>query len=219
MVQVGDQLDRGYHEEPILNLFEQLREEAAEAGGRFLALNGNHEILQAEGNFSDVFDLEAFGGLEARELAFAPGGEWAMVLAKRNVIIKVGRTVFVHGGALPSHAALGLELMNAEARAWLAGELPVEPEHIDGSGSLVWDRTYSDDDPDDIVADRCELLDEALAIFDADRIVVAHTPQDEINSICDDKAWRIDTGMAAYYGGSLEALEITGDIISIIKIE
>ena len=36
-----------------------------------------------------------------------------MILAKRNVIVKVGRTVFVHGGALPAEAAIGIETMNA----------------------------------------------------------------------------------------------------------
>ena len=218
VVQVGDQLDRGFHEEEILELFEQLRVEAAAAGGRFLALNGNHEIMQAEGRFDYVFDLDAFGGLEAREEAFAPGGEWALVLAKRNVIAKVGRTVFVHGGALPEHAMLGIETINGEAREWLGGVLGQQPEHIDGSGSVVWDRTYSDDDPDDIVPERCEILDQALALLDADRIVVAHTVQDQINAICGERAWRIDTGMADYYGGSLEVLEITGDVVSVISI-
>ncbi|EDM79984.1 metallophosphoesterase [Plesiocystis pacifica SIR-1] len=219
VVQVGDQLDRGYQEEEIMNLFEQLRVEAAEAGGRFLALNGNHEIMQAEGRMDYVFDLEAFGGLEARVEAFAPGGEWALVLAKRNVIVKVGRTVFVHGGALPEHAALGIENMNDAAKAWLVGDVPTQPAHIDGSGSIVWDRTYSDDDPDEIVDNRCELLTAALAAMDADRIVVAHTIQPGINAICDDRAWRIDTGMADYYGGPIEALEITGDVASVIQME
>lgn len=219
VVQVGDQLDRGYHEEAILTLFDQLRIEAVEAGGRFLALNGNHEIMQAEGRMDYVFDEEAFGGLEARVEAFAPGNEWAVFLSRRNVIAKVGRTVFVHGGALPNHAAVGIEAINTEARGWLAGEVPEQPWTIDGSGSVVWDRTYSDDDPDEIVDDRCAILDEALAALDADRIVVAHTVQDSINAICDERAWRIDTGMAAYYGGGIEALEITGDQVNVIVIE
>ena len=218
VVQVGDQLDRGYYEEEILALFELLRVEAFEAGGRFLVLNGNHEILQAEGHFDYVIDDEAFGGLEARALAFAPGGEWARVLAQRNVIIKVGRTLFVHGGVSPDQASLGIEFMNEQTRAWLAGELATEPAFVDGSGSLVWDRTYSEDEPGQLVAERCELLGEVLAIFDADRIVVGHTVHDQITSICDDRAWRIDTGMSAYYGGILEVLELTGDVVSVITV-
>ena len=218
VVQVGDQLDRGYQEEEILRLFDKLRDQARAAGGRFLALNGNHEIMQAEGDLRYVFDEQAFGGLDARRRSFAPGGEWAKVLAKRNVIVQVGRTVFVHGGALPGHARVGIESMNADTKAWLEGDLAQQPTFVDGSGSIVWDRTYSDDDPDDIVANRCEILDEVLRVLDADRIVVAHTVQPRVNSICDGKAWRIDTGIASYYGSNLQAIEIADGFVNTITV-
>ena len=89
---------------------------------------------------------------------------------------------------------------------------------VDGCGSIVWDRTYSDDDPDDIVANRCELLDEVLRVLDADRIVVAHTVQPRVNSICDGKAWRIDTGIASYYGSNLQAIEIADGFVNTITV-
>ena len=208
VVQTGDQLDRGYEEEEILGLFEQLRQQAATAGGRFIALNGNHEVMQTEGRMDYVFDLEAFGGLEARVEAFAPGGPWALTLAKRNILVQVGETVFVHGGVLPEFAAEGVLQINSDAKAWFNGTQPTQPASIDGSGSVIWDRTYSDGDPG---PEGCATLDEALALMGAKRMVVAHTVQDNINSACDGKVWRIDTGMAAYYGGGLEALEILDD--------
>ena len=215
VVQTGDQLDRGYHEEEIMELFEKLRVQAAEAGGRFLALNGNHEVMMTEGRMDYVFDPDAFGGLAAREEAFAPGGPWAQVLAKRNIVAKVGRTVFVHGGVLPEFAQEGVLSINSDAKAWFSGTLGSQPDAIDGSGSVVWDRTYSEDEyPESYV---CEILDQALALMDADRMVVAHTVQDHVNSICDGRVWRIDTGMAGYYGGNIEALEIVDDsIISVV---
>ena len=209
VVQTGDQLDRGYHEEVIMDLFEQLRVQAAEAGGRFLALNGNHEVMMTEGRMDYVVDASAFGGLEARIEAFAPGGPWAQVLAKRNIIAKVGRTVFVHGGVVPEFAQQGVLSINNEAKGWFLGNIPSQPDAIDGSGSVVWDRTYSEDELPEEQA--CAILDEALALLDADRMVVAHTVQDNINSICDGRVWRIDTGMSGYYGGVIEALEIIDD--------
>lgn len=216
VVQTGDQLDRGYHEEEIMMLFEHLRGQAAEAGGRFLALNGNHEVMQTEGRMDYVFDTEAFGGLDARVEAFAPGGPWAQVLAKRNIIARVGDTVFVHGGILPNHAEEGMLNINADAKAWFLGDLPYEPDSIDNSGSVVWDRSYSDD-AELSDAEACALLDETLAIMGASRLVVAHTVQDHINSRCDGKVWRIDSGMAEYYGGNIEALEIVDDsMVSVI---
>lgn len=208
VVQVGDQLDRGYHEESILVLFEYLREQAAEAGGRFIALNGNHEVMQTEGRMDYVFDREAFGGLDARIEAFAPGGPWALTLAKRNVVVKIGSTVFVHGGVLPKFAAEGVRQINADSKDWFRGTRASQPASIDGSGSVVWDRTYSDGDPG---ASGCATLEDALAIMGAERMVVAHTVQASVNNACNGKVWRIDTGMASYYGGVLEAIEIIDD--------
>ena len=50
VVQTGDQLDRGDEEREILDLFQQLRASAAEQGGQFIPLNGNHEIMNAQAN-------------------------------------------------------------------------------------------------------------------------------------------------------------------------
>ena len=50
-VQVGDQLDRGPDEVRILFLLERLKAEAARAGGEFIAMNGNHESMNAAGRF------------------------------------------------------------------------------------------------------------------------------------------------------------------------
>ena len=41
-------------------------------------------------------------------------------------------------------------------------------------------------------------------------MIVGHTVQDGgINALCDGALWRIDTGMASYYGGPIEVLELT----------
>jgi hypothetical protein len=213
VVQTGDQLDRGYDEENIMALFEHLRGQAAEAGGRFIALNGNHEVMQTEGRMDYVFDEEAFGGLEARVEAFAPGGPWAQVLAKRNIIAKIGETVFVHGGIRVHHAQEGMDSINDDARDWFMGDLGYEPDSIDNHGSVVWLRDYSDETTDE----DCAQLEEVLDIMGAKRMVVAHTVQDHINSACDEKVWRIDSGIADYYGGTVEAIEITDDdVVSVI---
>ncbi|KAI4378765.1 hypothetical protein MLD38_016199 [Melastoma candidum] len=60
LVQVGDVLDRGDRELCLLYSLEKLRREAAAAGGSVLTLNGNHEIMNVEGDFRFV----TRGGLE-----------------------------------------------------------------------------------------------------------------------------------------------------------
>ncbi len=84
---------------------------------------------------------------------------------------------------------------------------------LSGSESPQWTRLYSSD-PDSVA---CGVLEEALTALEAKRIVMGHTRQDEIASACGLSAWRIDVGMAAYYGGSVEVLEIVGDSVRVLK--
>ncbi|WOL00398.1 shewanella-like protein phosphatase 2 [Canna indica] len=53
-VQVGDVLDRGGDELRLLYLLQRLKIDAARAGGSLLTLHGNHEIMNAEGDFRFV---------------------------------------------------------------------------------------------------------------------------------------------------------------------
>lgn len=50
-VQVGDQLDRGDHEIPIVYFLERLQQEASESGGALFVMNGNHETINIAGRF------------------------------------------------------------------------------------------------------------------------------------------------------------------------
>ena len=233
VVQTGDQLDRGDEEQEVLDLLDRLGAEAAAAGGAVHALLGNHELMNVEGDFryvteggwADFADADitidlgdsTIASLPAeqrpRAAAFRPGGEYALLLAKRNVAVIVGRTLFVHGGILPAHLAYGIERINRETRAWLLGEAG-RPAIYEDSDDPVWDRHFSDE-PDS--AD-CLLLGEVLAALDCDRMVVGHTPmEDGVTTWCDDRVWCIDTGAAAAYGGPVEVLEITGRGIRVLE--
>ena len=51
--------------------------------------------------------------------------------------------------------------------------------------------------------------DAVLERADADRMVVGHTPQAQINTALQDKIWRVDVGMSkGMDGGDPEVLEI-----------
>jgi Calcineurin-like phosphoesterase len=54
VVQVGDVLDRGDDEPALLALVDRLTEEAAAAGGAYVMLLGNHELMNASGDFRYV---------------------------------------------------------------------------------------------------------------------------------------------------------------------
>ncbi|KAJ6884852.1 hypothetical protein NC652_031758 [Populus alba x Populus x berolinensis] len=56
-VQVGDVLDRGDDEIKILYFLEKLKREAMKDGGNLITMNGNHEIMNIEGDFRYVTKL------------------------------------------------------------------------------------------------------------------------------------------------------------------
>ena len=237
VVQVGDQLDRGDGERAILDLFERLADEAYAAGGAFYSLLGNHEAMNAEldfryvtdGGWADFSDV-AYDRADplyadyptrhrGRVAAFRPGGPYARILAEHNAIMVVGRTVFVHGGLLPRHVDRGLERINREIQSWLRGDRKTAPAVATEDDGPFWSRIYSDDEvPPDAAA--CAALADVLEALDADQMVVGHTVQlDGITSACDGLVWRIDTGLAAYYGGPATALEIDDDEIYLVDIQ
>ena len=225
IVQTGDVLDRGDDEPEILALISTLETQAEAAGGKLIALNGNHETMNVATDLRYVTpdgfldyaktpveptnqSVEALPAENrGRAAAFAPGGPAALDLSNRNVVVVVGDTVFVHGGVLPEAAAMGLDHINSAARTWMAGDGPA-PAFLTDPNGPVWSRHYSDatDSAD------CDLLTEALSTLNASRMVVGHTVQFEgITQACDKRVWRIDVGMAAAYGGRPEVLEIVGN--------
>jgi len=232
VVQVGDEIDRGDDDRGIIDLIERLKRQAAAAGGELIALLGNHEVMNASLDFRYVtaggfatftpFDLadasaplaELLPQSRGRAAAFAPGGPYATIESRRPFVMKVGDTIFVHGGVLPKHVAYGLDRMNDELDAWLAGRLPAPPPILVAEDGPVWTRVYSSEDaPAD-----CADLAEVLARLGAKRMVVGHTVQHQgVNSACDGKVWRIDVGLSRYFGGPIQALEIRGSDVAALR--
>jgi hypothetical protein len=238
VVQVGDAIDRGDDDRAILDLFSRLEIEAAEAGGAFRPLVGNHELMNVAGElrFVSAAGMTAFDDLVAsllgdpalgafpplqrgRAAAFRPGGPVAAAFARRSVVAVVGDTAFVHAGLLPEHVAYGVERINREVRAFLRGERPALPPIMDKPRSPVWTRLYSEDETPS--AETCAALGAALAALGAERMVVGHTVQPQgINAACGGRVWRIDTGMsAAYEGGPIQILELAGDRVAPLAAE
>uniref|UniRef100_A0A7N1A0S7 Calcineurin-like phosphoesterase domain-containing protein n=1 Tax=Kalanchoe fedtschenkoi TaxID=63787 RepID=A0A7N1A0S7_KALFE len=54
LVQIGDVLDRGGDELKILYFLEKLKREASRSGGQVITMNGNHEIMNVDGDFRYV---------------------------------------------------------------------------------------------------------------------------------------------------------------------
>lgn len=83
-----------------------------------------------------------------------------------------------------------------------------KPVFLRGAGSPIWMRHYSSPHLR-ANSHECRMLRDTLQRAGARRMVVGHTPQAAINGACGGRVWRVDTGMAAAYGGAPEVLEIT----------
>ena len=213
VVQTGDTIDRGDQDREVLDLLDRLQGEATRAGGSLTVLSGNHEVMNVAADFRYVSPASANGFEMGRAQAFAPGGPYALRLARWPVIQQVGDSVFVHGGVLPHHVRYGVEKLNRETSQWMRGAGPL-PALLMQEDAPIWTRMYSAPG----VPNACVELAQALNALSAKRMVVGHTPQPSgINSACEGRVWRIDTGLSRYYGGPMQVLEIVADRVRVLS--
>jgi hypothetical protein len=228
VVQTGDQVDRGDQDREVLDVLEKLEGAAKAAGSALHVLNGNHELMNANFDFRYVTrrSFESFRDVGAgdhhshafverlpeeergRARAFAPGKTYAQKLAKHLTVAVVGDSLFAHGGVLPAHVDYGLSRINREASEFLSGTRADLPRQLSAEDSPVWNRDYGGPQ---VEPSACEALGRVLQQVGAKRLVVGHTVQkDGISSACQDRVFRIDVGLSAYYGNNpVQVLEIT----------
>lgn len=209
-VQTGDLTDRGPDSKEVIELLQALEPQAAAAGGKVIALMGNHEAMNMTGDLRYVspLDVADFGTATARATAFSASGEIGQWLRARDVVQKVDTTIFVHGGMSPAWAERGLEGTNADARHAIDHN-PRAP--VLGPEGPLWLRDY-------LLADEalaCPALQRALTSMGATRMVVGHTTQSSgrVAVRCGGALVGIDTGISSHYGQNHAAVEIIrGDL-------
>jgi hypothetical protein len=224
VVQVGDQVDRcrpmnnmicsnpqttiddEASDLKIMELCNNLNQQAIKVGGKFISLLGNHEILNSLGALTYVsyFGLKQFehykdpknpelkfsSGEEARKHAFAPGNEIATMMAcTRLPAVIVGSNLMVHAGivdGLINEIGLtsidDLENINIAIRMWLLGLLKKKYiKHIIKSSpnSMFWTRILGQIPPNVPLSDPMCIshIGNVLDLFKIGSIIVGHTPQ------------------------------------------
>lgn len=97
-----------------------------------------------------------------------------------GVTLVINRTLFVHGGVVPSHLDMcgGLDGLNTETYEWVANapDLPVPPI-MNHPKSPVWMRQFSSPPNAPLNETAARTLKEVLEMVDCDTMVVGHTPQ------------------------------------------
>lgn len=235
IVQLGDLIGRSDDERQVLDFIFAIQAQAETHGGKVYALIGNHEVMggrvdnQAVGpnpflayvgmpglNLNDPRLQHLPPNERARGAALMPGGPYARRIAEFPTVLKLGTTVYVHGGVVPRWAEYGIDRINAEVSAWLRGETtePDSSQRVDDSDRVMWARHFTSR-----VDERtCAMLDESLRILGARRMIVAHTRHAGITAYCGGKLWATDVGMSRAYGGQIQVLELIDDeVIRVIE--
>jgi hypothetical protein len=162
------------------------------------------------------------GWLEHR-LAWGPSGDIGKWATANPAILKIGGTLFAHGGISAEYAKQPLEMINKRVAAAMAAADDNPTSVLNDPLGPMWYRglVMKDADAD---AERAaaklpappltseQELDQVLAAYGAQRLVIAHTPSLKgIQITSNGRLARIDTGISRYYGGPLSWLEIVGD--------
>ena len=209
---------------------EALRAAAWDANGKLFIANykARYPAMTDKDIRAEWFKATPLGLIE-HQRAWAPAGELGRWAASLPAVVKLGGTLFVHGGLSAPYTAMGgLEEINRRVRAAVAaGDKSPHSILADPLGPL-WYRglitrgaafeqevaaaAAAAGKPNAARPPMAQELDMVLAAFGAKRLVVGHTPNlAGIAMAHGGKLVRIDTGNALSYKGQPSWLEIAGD--------
>ncbi len=211
LVITGDVLDRGPAQLEALWAIYRMAQQAASAGGRVEMLLGNHEAMVMAGDLRYLhpryLEVAKLLGTSYDDL-FAADTELGTWLRHRAVVLKLGDTLFLHGGLHPRFAEAETELDLAQLNAQFRAGLGVTREAIKanpaahwlfGSEGPVWYRGYFESEQ----ATSAQ-VDALLSKAQVARIVVGHTTNETIRVLYEGRVIGIDSGLK--YGDHGELL-------------
>ena len=162
------------------------------------------------------------GWLE-HKIAWSPSGGLGQWAAKNPAILKIGDTLFAHGGISVEYARQPLDAVNKRIAVAMAAADDSPASVLTDPLGPLWYRGLVTADPEAQAARAAakpplpaltadQELDAVLSAYAAKRLVIGHTPSPKgIQITSNGRLARVDTGNSAYYGGTLSWLEIVGD--------
>lgn len=208
LVIVGDCFDRGEEVMECLWLIYYLEEKARKAGGYVHFLLGNHEIMNLNGDWRYVHPKYAQSSRVPFTALYDGNNELWRWLCTKNIMEKVGDTLFVHGGIAPEllHLNLSIADINNKVRPYYnranqSFDDPLLSTVFNSTNSPFWYRGY-------YLAENGvseEVINATLEHFGVKTIVTGHTVVSQVTSYFDGKLINLDTDHAA---GQSEALLI-----------
>ncbi|WIA59954.1 metallophosphoesterase [Stenotrophomonas sp. BIO128-Bstrain] len=212
LVVAGDVFDRGPEVTEAFWLLYSLQQQAAAAGGAVHFVLGNHEtmVLYNDLRYVNPKYLKSAQLLgRSYPALYGPDSTIGQWLRTRPVLLRVGDTLFLHGGIAPENLDLvrNMEATNAgyQAAVGLPKEqvkaAPDTARLFDGKTSPIWYRGYFDGRMD--TAQVAALLKQ----LDLTRIVVGHTSMPHVSSFHGDRIIAIDSSIKNGENGELLFIE------------
>jgi hypothetical protein len=223
LVLAGDLFDRGNEVTSCLWLLYKLEDEAKASGGGLHVILGNHEIMNLNDDIRYVHPkyLEVATLLGRTYMDFyAPNTELGRWIRSRNIIEKIGSSLFLHAGISQTVNDLGLSLKNLnnkvrpyydqDAKDSLLISAGVDPFFWDKT-SPFWYRGY-------FVAPLAsmEQVDSTLSLYNVKRVVVGHTLVDNIKTFYKGKVVAIDVN---HHAGNHQALLLEKDNLFVLTMD
>jgi Calcineurin-like phosphoesterase len=162
-------------------------------------------------------------GMLEHQIAWGPAGEIGKWVIANPAVVKLGDSLFVHGGISASYTQYSPEQINRRVTDALKAQDQAPTSIINDPAGPLWYRGLVTRAPGDeatvapVAPSGQQLtIDQEIALvleaFHVRRIIVAHTPfTSGIISADQGALWRIDSGISRAYGGKLTYLEIIGD--------
>ncbi|WP_057937482.1 metallophosphoesterase [Algoriphagus resistens] len=215
----GDFFDRGNQVTQLLWFIYHLENQAAQKGGKVHFILGNHEIMNLTGNasYNDFKYIEAAKRISSQSdwnkailYMYSETSELGKWLRSKNIVERIGRNLFVHGGLNKFHLQekFSIEEMNTIARNHVAKELlsgtvtDKREELITSSiNSPYWDRRLNLDwkirwiyrlKGIDANKTSAKDLNQILKFYGAERIIIGHSVVNDISTGYNNQVVKID---------------------------
>lgn len=174
---------------------EELRKKAEAAGSSFAA----------DDAFRKKWEKEHPLGFFEHRMAYGPNGVYGRWLRSRNAAVKIGDTLFLHGGICPKYAGMPIRAINEAVRRELEDFSLLEGGIVRDSEGPLWCRELARGDEKALAGHVGGLLRN----LGVSRIAIGHTPTlTTVLPRFQGKVVMIDVGMSKYYGGPPACLVI-----------
>lgn len=214
----GDFVDRGADVTQVLWLIYRLEQQAEAKGGKVHYILGNHEVMMLQGNasyanFKYIQAAKQISGKEnwdeAIRTLYSERSELGRWLRKKNIIERIGKTLFVHAGMNIKHVNAGIDIETLNKIARENYGRPYDKNFksfkheltLSSIYSPYWDRSLAMDFKNKalyflnnikIKKTSEDELQKILRYYSATRMVIGHSVVDDVKIDYGDKIIKMD---------------------------